>query len=131
MATEPCGGFTRLFVDRHDGVRICSGAHQCRTLIRKRLHDEAFRFALDTSKDEMGAAGTRVQVCVEPGAQSGQFSSPATREACKRWSHQFVEAHECGRGIAGKHTHRDTTPFGKAEWPAWPHGYVRELKLSP
>jgi signal transduction histidine kinase len=81
---------------------------------------------MDTSEYEMGAAGTRVQLSVEPGVQSRQFDNPTTREACKCRSHQFVEAHEGGSGIPWKHTYRDAAPLGKAEWPARPH-MQREL----
>ena len=78
----------------------------------------------------MRAARSRVQLCIEPCAQPRQFISPATRKACKSRRHQLVEAHKCGRGISRKHTHRHTTPLGKTEWPARPHGYVHEVKFS-
>jgi hypothetical protein len=41
-----------------------------------------------------------------------------------------VEAYEGGRGIPRKHTDRHAAPFGEAEWPAWPYGYVRESEFS-
>jgi hypothetical protein len=85
---------------------------------------------MESSKDEIAAAGTPVQACVEPGAKSGQFGSAAAREARKSRPHQFVEAYESGGGIAWKHAHREAVPFGEAEWPARPHGHVRESELS-
>ena len=84
---EP-GRSKRCFADRNDRVRISRGAHQRGALIRKRLRDEAFRFATNTRKDEMGATGTSVQFCVEPSIQPRQFGSVMAREARESRPHE-------------------------------------------
>ena len=40
-----------------------------------------------------------------------------------------MEAYEGGRGITRKHAHRHAAPFGEAEWPARPYGYVCESEF--
>jgi hypothetical protein len=96
---EP-GRSKRCFADRNDRVCISGGAHQCGALIRKRLRYEAFRFATNTRKDEMGATGTRVQFCVEPSVQSRQFGSAMAREARESRPHKFLKTRESSSRIA-------------------------------
>src|SRR5580692_5967065 len=117
-ATKPRDRFSRHFRDRDDRVRIGRGVHQRGALVRKRLNSEAFSIAIKTCENEVAAARTTMEICVKLGGNSWHFRSAAAREAGKSWSHQFVEAHECGCGIARKDADRHAIPRSEADWPA-------------
>src|SRR6266446_3033299 len=85
---------------------------------------------METSQDEVAAAGTSVEICVEMRLQYRKSDCAAAGETRKSGSHQFLEAHESGGGISWKHAHRDAVPISEAERSARPHGYLREVKFS-
>src|SRR5258706_2332607 len=85
---------------------------------------------METSQDEVAAAGTSVEICVERRLQYRKSDCAAAGETRKSGSHQFLEAHESGGGISWKHAHRDATPFSEAERSARTHGYLCEMEFS-
>src|SRR6267154_2772244 len=85
---------------------------------------------METSQDEVAAAGTSVEICVEMRLQYRKSDCAAAGETRKSGSHQFLEAHGSGGGISWKHAHRDASPFSEAEWSARPHRYVCEVEFS-
>src|SRR5258706_13158692 len=85
---------------------------------------------METSQDEVAAAGTSVEICVEMRLQYRKSDCAAAGETRKSGSHQFLEAHESGGGISWKHAQRGATPFSEADRSARPRGSLCEMEFS-